>query len=102
MNTIVCEENTVTFTDLLHEILEKNYYFGKASNQKNLSSVKTHSLRNNFTACNLPNSRLHNRRFFGNFVKFSAELISRTYLNSCFYIVTDRASENIFRELPFS
>ena len=102
MNIIVCEENTLTFTDLLHDILEKKNYFGKASNQKILSSVKTHSLGCNFTACNLPNSRLSNRRFLDNAVKFSTELISRTYLNSNFYIVTNRASKNIFWELPFS
>ena len=53
MNIIVCEEKTLTFTDLLHDILEQKNYFGKASNQKILSSVKINSLGCNFYSLQL-------------------------------------------------
>ena len=51
-----------------------------------------HSLRCNFTTCNLPKSRRQTRRFFGDFVKFSAVLISRTYLNYFWMFIHQKTS----------
>ena len=77
---------------------KKKNTIGKPCNQKYY--VNIHSLTCNFTAYNFTQSQIRNKRFFGNFMKFSAELFSRTYRNNYFQLSL-KSSENILRVLPF-